>query len=101
SHSAASRPIGAPGPSPQVSEPAPSITYQSSPPGPAAASTRDSDGISTRRLTRPSPPGAVSTRVRTTTSMRLSSQIRAFEVFAGQQHRRGAFQDDLPGREDI
>src|ERR1700757_1141221 len=89
------------GPVPDVSPPVPSITYQSSPPGPAAASTADPSGTSTRRLTRPSPPGAVSTRVRTTTSMRLSSQIGAFEVLAGQQLRREALQDDLPGREDI
>src|SRR5262249_48501732 len=101
SHNAVSRRIGAPGSSPDVSRPAPSITYHNSPPGLAGASTADPGGTSTRRLTRPSRPGAVSSRVRTTTSMPLSSQIGAFQVFAGQQLSRGTFEHDLPGRQDV
>src|SRR5262249_58202896 len=92
---------GAPGPPPAASSPAPSTRSHNSPPGLAAASTADPGGTSTRRLTRPSRPGAVSSRVRTTTSMPLSSQIGAFQVFAGQQLSRGTFEHDLPGRQDV
>src|SRR5262249_57973595 len=44
SHNAVSRRTAAAGPSPDVSRPAPSITYHSSPPGPATASNREPAG---------------------------------------------------------